>query len=46
MCVAEKSGSDWLHHNDWARWFAISSPSPICYPSFNFMGGVAKNKNN
>jgi hypothetical protein len=23
-------------------WFAISSPSPICCPSFSFMGGVAK----
>jgi hypothetical protein len=25
----------WLaHHNDWSRWFAISSPPPICCPSF------------
>ncbi len=33
----------WLaHHNDWSRWFAFSSPSPICCPSFSFMGGVAK----
>jgi hypothetical protein len=34
----------WLlaHHNDWSRWFAISSPPPICYPSFSFMGGTAK----
>ncbi len=30
------------HHNDWSRWFAISSPPPICCPSFNFMDGVAK----
>jgi hypothetical protein len=33
----------WLaHHNDWFRWFVISSPPPICYPSFSFIGGVAK----
>ncbi len=33
----------WLaHHNDWSRWFVISSPSPICCPSFSFIGGVAK----
>jgi hypothetical protein len=30
------------HHNDWSKWFAINSPPPICYFSFNFMGGVAK----
>jgi len=30
------------HHNDWSRWFAISSPPPIRYPSFNFIGGVAE----
>jgi hypothetical protein len=30
------------HRNDWSRWFAISSPSPICCRSFSFMGGVAK----
>ncbi len=30
------------HYNDWSRWFAISSPLPICCPSFSFMGGVAK----
>jgi hypothetical protein len=30
------------HHNDWSTWFAISSPAPICCPSFSFMGGVAK----
>jgi hypothetical protein len=23
-------------------WFAISSTPPICYPSFNFIGGVVK----
>jgi hypothetical protein len=23
-------------------WFAISSLPPICYPSFSFIGGVAK----
>jgi len=33
----------WLaHHNDWLRWFAISTPPPIWCPSFGFMGGVAK----
>jgi hypothetical protein len=33
----------WLaHHNDSSRWFAISSPSPICCPSFGFTGGIAK----
>jgi hypothetical protein len=34
----------WLgHHNDWSRWFALSSPPPICCPSsFSFIGGVAK----
>jgi hypothetical protein len=31
------------HHDDWSRWFAFSSPSPICCPSFSsFIGGVAK----
>jgi len=30
------------HHNDWSRWFAISSPSPICCPGFSFTGGVVK----
>jgi hypothetical protein len=31
----------WLvDHNDWSRWFAISSPH-ICY---SFIGGVAKTK--
>jgi len=29
------------HHNDWSRWFVISSPPPICCPSFSFIGGVA-----
>jgi hypothetical protein len=33
----------WLvDHNDSSRWFSISSPWPICCPSFSFMGGVAK----
>jgi hypothetical protein len=30
------------HHNDWSRWFTISSPPAIRCPSFNFIGGVAK----
>ncbi len=29
-----------VHHNNWSRWFAISSPSPICCP--NIIGRVAK----
>jgi hypothetical protein len=29
-------------HNDWSRWFAISSPPPMCYPSFHFMGEAAE----
>jgi hypothetical protein len=33
----------WLtHHDDSSTWFAISSPPPICCPSFSFIGGVAK----
>jgi hypothetical protein len=28
--------------NDWSRWFATSSPPPICGPSFSFMAQVAK----
>jgi hypothetical protein len=33
----------WLvDHNDWSRWFAISSPPCIC--SLSFIGGVAKRK--
>jgi hypothetical protein len=28
--------------NDWFRWFATSSPLPICGPSFSFMAQVAK----
>ncbi len=33
----------WLaHHNDSSKWFAISSPPPICCPSISFIGGVAK----
>jgi hypothetical protein len=32
----------WLtHHNDWSRWFAISTPPPVCCPSFSLMGGVS-----
>jgi len=30
------------HHNDSSRWFATSSPPPICCPPFSFIGGVAK----
>jgi hypothetical protein len=30
------------YHNDWSRWFAISSPHPLAVPSFSFMAGVAK----
>ncbi len=33
------------HHNDWSRWFAISSPPTyFALPSFSFsfIGGVAK----
>ncbi len=37
----------WLtHHNDWSRWFANSSPSPVCCPGFSFICGVAKEGNN
>jgi len=33
----------WLvNHNNLSRWFAISSPSPICCPSFSFMGENVK----
>jgi hypothetical protein len=33
----------WLaHHTDWSRWFAISSPPPICCPNFSFIGLVKK----
>jgi hypothetical protein len=36
-------GVFWLaHHNDWSRWFAISSPPHICCHSFSLMGGVIK----
>jgi hypothetical protein len=35
----------WLvDHNDWSRWFAISSAPCICSSSFSVIGGVAKNK--
>ncbi len=30
------------HHNNWSRWFAISSLPPIRCPSFSFIAGVAK----
>jgi len=30
------------HHNDWSRWFVVSSPPPICCPSFSFLREVAK----
>jgi hypothetical protein len=33
----------WLaDDNDWSKWFAITSPPPICCLSFSFMGWVAK----
>jgi hypothetical protein len=35
----------WLvDHNDWSRWFAISSPHICAVPGTVFIGGVAKNK--
>jgi hypothetical protein len=30
------------HHNNWSKWFVVSSPPRICCPSLSFMGGVAK----
>jgi len=33
-----------VDHNDWSRWFAISSPPSICNCSYSFIGGVAKKK--
>jgi hypothetical protein len=30
-------------NNDWPSWFTISSSTPISYPIFSFMSGVAKN---
>ncbi len=33
-----------VDHNDWSRWFAISSPPRICSSSYNFIGGVAQKK--
>jgi hypothetical protein len=30
------------HHNNWSRWFAITSLPFICCPSFSFTGGAAK----
>jgi hypothetical protein len=35
---------DWLNHNDWSKWFAISSLLPFCSPGFDFLGGVDKKK--
>jgi len=35
----------WLvDHNDWSRWFAISSPPDIYSSTFSSIGGVAKKK--
>jgi hypothetical protein len=36
----------WLaDHNDWSRWFAISSPRTYMQSStYSFIGGVAKRK--
>jgi hypothetical protein len=31
-------------HNDWSKWFVISTPQPICCSSFSFIGGVYKSK--
>ncbi len=37
----------WLaNHNDWSRWFALSSFPPIWSHSFSFMGGIGKKVNN
>jgi hypothetical protein len=30
------------HHNNWSRWFVISSLPPICCSGFSCIGGVAK----
>jgi hypothetical protein len=32
----------WAHHNDWSRWFAITSFPLICGPSLSLMSAVAK----
>jgi hypothetical protein len=29
-------------HDDWSKWFAITSPPPVCSVSFSYMCGVAK----
>jgi hypothetical protein len=42
MIKLQLSVSDRCSINDWSRWFANSSPPPICCPGFSFMGGVAK----
>ncbi len=35
----------WLvDHNDWSRWFAISTSPRICSSSLCFIGGIAKRK--
>jgi hypothetical protein len=35
----------WLvDHNDWSRWFPISSPHICGVPNHSFIGGVAKKK--
>jgi len=34
------------HHNDWSRWFASSSRSPVCCPSFSFYGWGCKRVHN
>jgi hypothetical protein len=35
--------SFWLvHHDDWSRWFAISSSPPIFCPGYSCMGGLTK----
>jgi hypothetical protein len=35
----------WLvHHNDWSRWLAISSPPCICNSSFSLLVGLPKKK--
>jgi hypothetical protein len=34
------------HHNDWSRWFVISSPPPIWCHDFSLMGGVDERVHN
>ncbi len=31
-----------VDHNDWSKWFAMSSPPRIWSPSFSVIDGVAK----